>query len=366
MKKVLCLVLKTVIIVVFVCVSVGAKSTSNIRDDLREVLATVTDDEQIAVYIRVYDDADKFSVDEEVRRENSFPEVPKTVDDVTQYKQAYEAKVKQLEDEAVREAMESLGIAENDVVLKGEYTCFAARMTKSQILSAEENPMIAAMDVNEAEVWAASDYDELYDHPLFWNRIKKSYFPMYGYREPYIHADENCAIDWVLIKGTVLGVLPVPFYEVIGNRVVNDMYTKSPFSSGCGLYDVEKDEIIGINSSTLALYDGLEEAYELYGEGRLLGDLDGDNELSILDVTAIQRCLAGLQDYPVDDMIVPFEAEDEVLESFPESAAEYREALKNPLKYYSDFDRDSERSILDATAIQRYLAGLPANENIGK
>lgn len=29
------------------------------------------------------------------------------------------------------------------------------------------------------------------------------------------------------------------------------------------------------------------------------------------------------------------------------------------MKYYSDFDRDGERTILDATAIQRHLADLP-------
>ena len=66
----------------------------------------------------------------------------------------------------------------------------------------------------------------------------------------------------------------------------------------------------------------------------LLGDVDRDEEVSILDATAIQRKLAGL---PV--------------QSYDEAAA--------------DADQDSEVSILDATAIQRYLAGLPANKLIG-
>ena len=67
----------------------------------------------------------------------------------------------------------------------------------------------------------------------------------------------------------------------------------------------------------------------------LLGDVDGDGEVSILDATAIQRHLV---DLPVD--------------SFVEEAA--------------DADGDGEISILDATAIQRWLVSLPSNENIGK
>ena len=58
----------------------------------------------------------------------------------------------------------------------------------------------------------------------------------------------------------------------------------------------------------------------------LLGDVDGDGEVSILDATAIQRRLAGL-------------------------STEYVEAA-------ADLDEDGEVSILDATEIQRFLAGL--------
>ena len=58
-----------------------------------------------------------------------------------------------------------------------------------------------------------------------------------------------------------------------------------------------------------------------------LGDADGDGEVTIIDATAIQRWLA---DMPVSECILS----------------------------YADFDGDGEVTILDATAIQRYLAGL--------
>ena len=38
---------------------------------------------------------------------------------------------------------------------------------------------------------------------------------------------------------------------------------------------------------------------------------------------------------------------------------EYIDNSFHPLTYYSDFNRDGERDITDATCIQRYLAGLP-------
>ena len=67
----------------------------------------------------------------------------------------------------------------------------------------------------------------------------------------------------------------------------------------------------------------------------ILGDVDGDGEVTIIDATAIQRHLASL---PVT--------------AFNQTSA--------------DADGDGEVTILDATAIQRHLADLPANENIGK
>lgn len=67
----------------------------------------------------------------------------------------------------------------------------------------------------------------------------------------------------------------------------------------------------------------------------LLGDADGDGEVTILDATCIQRTLASLS-----------------VESYNETA--------------SDTDQDGEVTIVDATFIQRWLASLPSNDSIGK
>ena len=66
-----------------------------------------------------------------------------------------------------------------------------------------------------------------------------------------------------------------------------------------------------------------------------LGDADTDGEVTILDATCVQRYLAGLD-----------------INSFRMLTA--------------DADRDGEVTILDATEIQRYLAGLSCNDEIGE
>ena len=69
--------------------------------------------------------------------------------------------------------------------------------------------------------------------------------------------------------------------------------------------------------------------------GIILGDADNDGEVTIIDATCIQRTLAGL---PVT--------------AYVEKA--------------SDADLDGEVTILDATAIQRWLVGLDKLYPIGE
>ncbi len=79
-------------------------------------------------------------------------------------------------------------------------------------------------------------------------------------------------------------------------------------------------------NSTLPGY-GSDDAVGGGSSGLLLGDVDGDNDVSIMDATTIQRLLARLLDRPIR------------LDC-------------------ADVDGDGDVSILDATKIQRYLAKL--------
>lgn len=72
------------------------------------------------------------------------------------------------------------------------------------------------------------------------------------------------------------------------------------------------------------------------GETIILGDVDGDGVVTIIDATYIQRKLASIP--------ILFELNETV----------------------ADTDEDGSVTIIDATYIQRWLANLPSNDNIGK
>ena len=76
--------------------------------------------------------------------------------------------------------------------------------------------------------------------------------------------------------------------------------------------------------------------YAKWTENPLLGDVDGDGVVSIIDVTYIQKKLASVP--------LPFVMNERV----------------------ADADEDGKLSIIDATFIQKWLASIKSNDNIGK
>ena len=184
--------------------------------------------------------------------------------------------------------------------------------------------------------------------PSYYQARFESYFKerysnatLLSYKELYDHQDKNGETDWVLIYAASNTESPLFLNTIIGNRVIMRRSYGTPFNANYGLYDVKNDTFVDANSSAAKSYDGFERTFDEIGSGRLLGDLDGDNELSIIDATLIQRCQVKLRDYPADDEIIP------------------RDGLwMYSAKYYSDFDRNGERDITDATKIQRYLVNL--------
>ena len=113
------------------------------------------------------------------------------------------------------------------------------------------------------------------------------------------------------------------------NAVVTSEVTKEPTSSEDGEITITATVIFEGKTYTDVRYQAIP------AKSFILGDVDGDGEVTILDATFIQRYLASLY-----------------VESFNNDAA--------------DTDGDGEITILDATFIQRWLAGLPSNDAIGK
>ena len=165
-----------------------------------------------------------------------------------------------------------------------------------------------------------------------------------GYDELYEHKDANGEVDWALVKGAKEGVVSDywihPAYYEFGNRVMINEYPNEPFAFGMGVYIAKYDRFFDVNAPELRELDGLDRVWTQMGAGRLMGDMDGNDCLEIIDAVMIQRCAARILNYPDDDVNSP------------------GSRVVSPIGYFSDFDQDGKRSIMDASCIQRYLANL--------
>ena len=255
-----------------------------------------------------------------------------------------------------------------DIVMKitdNNYAAYLAKITDHKI--------IQVIDTNDKELRENSRQDgEIYVHcykiglpdpnaPATPDEAQKDYkyrekllsqYRLYEeqlteYDEIYEHTDENGKTDWVLIQANAASAHPdmvgwtSPAYFEFGNRVLEIEDRYEPFAFGMGVFSVKHDRFFDVSAPELYELDDLERVWTKIGEGRLIGDMDGDNKLTSVDAALIRRCAAGMQDYPESDKNIP------------------SDMVENPLTYFSDFDQDGERTIMDVTAIQRYLANLP-------
>ena len=170
-----------------------------------------------------------------------------------------------------------------------------------------------------------------------------TYVPeIFSYEELYTHKDSEGETDWVLIDANIGSPEPWMGFDIIGNRV-RTMGPCEVFSFGMALYDAREHTFCDLSTTDdYSAYPGLDKAIDTYGKGRLLGDLDLDDEITVLDATLLMRCGVQIAEYPDTDLIM---------------TEEYIDSSFKPLTYYSDFNRDGERDITDATCIQRYLVG---------
>ncbi len=173
----------------------------------------------------------------------------------------------------------------------------------------------------------------------YYNLGEESFQKLISYSESYYHIDENSPseeVDWVLIYAYTDMVMEASCWMILDDkRVVAQDNMNYPFTFRYGVYDVKEDIFYAIDNYTdFSKFKGLEE-YVNDHIGRLIGDVDEDNVLSVLDATFIQRAIAGLYEF---------------------SNSDYVGGTGCPVEYISDFDRDGERSVMDATAIQVKLA----------
>lgn len=174
------------------------------------------------------------------------------------------------------------------------------------------------------------DYDELYFH--YTDETKENF-------------------DWVLIR-VVSGWDLCWFGKSgcnIGSRALYS-YNSIYFPADLAIYDVKNDTFRSIVD--YREFDGVKEAVEELELGVPLGDVDSDGRITVVDATIIQKMLAGIEVRP------RYSEKDDIIERF----SHWEDSDGGPLAVYeycyiSDYDQDGVRSVLDATHIQKHLAG---------
>ncbi len=160
-----------------------------------------------------------------------------------------------------------------------------------------------------------------------------------SYQEVYYHYNNNGDFDWALVEASYYGPQTSLYYAVFGDKV-SLRGQCYPFDICYGVYDAKLRKFFDVcDVYDSGEYADLREKIDSFSFLLPIGDYDMDKKLTILDATGIQKKLAGLTYYNEDDL------------------GDYI-SLRGELKYVSDIDRDGERTVMDATAIQYKLAGL--------
>lgn len=355
MKRILVLTLALLMMLSFFGATGTAANTTKISNDLWQKLQKMADDDTISVELWAHYTINEAEVKRQTVAETGYSldrwGYNYTQEEVDLYRSTYNRIITEIETAAINQVVKILRISDDDIIQRSKHGYAIVKLTKTKIMEANDYDSVASIGLYENEddisIEEPSVQHGIVDanpSDTFKKRISHDYPFIEDYRELCYCYDDNGSLEWVLFEGYEASVLSEGFYCIIGNRVIVNDYETAPFGTGYGIYDSRNDTISAVYNGMLSNYDGLEQAFNQYGGGKLLGDLDYDNALTVVDTTILQRCEAMMQSYPDSDVIDPCGMIDGDLYS--------------PLTYYSDFNRDGERNILDATCIQRCLAGL--------
>lgn len=212
-------------------------------------------------------------------------------------------------------------------------------------ISAENEPLDPPIDEPIDAQHSLSEKFEKWMYDTKWAVKGNDDDPIhYGERLEYRDYAELYTCDsWTLIHADFEG-LAEP-WEFIGSFVLGDRVIswREPgvADNGYYVYNAYEDAFYPIEQVNPDDYDGILNVLKELRIGRPVGDADGDNDLTIMDATAIQRDVADLEKLPEQDVY----SEKVATGSWHNVA-------------YADADRDGEVGIMDATRIQRTVADL--------
>lgn len=323
MKKVLAIIL-CLTMVLGSAIIVTSAQTTKIDSQLLAVLENKDPDEFVDVYVCVYD---------------NFPnatEMPSWPD-----KEQARVELKEFFDKWYRK--EIVPVVFENIEYKEIFVGSGIIMVS---VKAKDVERVASYDIIRNVYYCSIDEDdevfnENESEPMFEKAYTEQYpiFEYYNYDEVYYHYNDSCELEWALVyaqDGSSAAELEITMD--IGNVVVYSEAIYSNFRYKYGVYDAVEGKFYDLFDLRREpyRYEGLLDVLVKQGIGQLIGDMDKDGKITILDATAIQRCLAGLDDYPRDEYYSVYDTNDN--------------------GRMSDFDRDGGVSILDATAIQKIVS----------
>lgn len=250
------------------------------------------------------------------------------------------------------EVLNEIGVPEENIIFVSSVCVAIVNLPKSLVFPAAHSQDVISISYDEQgeDLPEPTETDNIRGWLDYY--IHENYASSFGsfvstpdihqYEELYTHQNSNGEVDWVLINAHIGEPDPWMGFDIIGNRV-RTMGPCEVFEFGMAVYDAQEHTFCDLSKTDdYSAYPGLDKAIDTFGKGRLLGDIDQDDEITVLDATILMRCAAQITDYPDTDLIMP---------------EGYIDSSFKPLTYYSDFNRDGKRNITDATCIQRYLVG---------
>ena len=346
MKKAVCIILTLAVLMACCVISVSAKG--KIADSLQAEMDKAGENDTIRVIIWLYNPVDKEEVFRQAIKECGYIgglPLNMTQEEVDAYRSVYNRIVHEQEKAAVDSFIEAFSL--DEACINETYClCINANLTKAQIEAAAAYNEVEGVYYDNEGV-PVEPIENNIDDPVVERKDKFKELctsacanaEVWEYKELYDHSDVNGDCDWILVFGYCNVQVPELLTTIIGNRVISVSSCMIPFDTGYCIYDVKNGCFVDANAFAAKSYDDFTKVFdETVTAGRLLGDLDNDDEISVIDVTLTQRCLVGINDYPEDD--------------------EFYLTADDNTHYYSDFDRDGERDITDATKMQRYLVDI--------
>ena len=178
------------------------------------------------------------------------------------------------------------------------------------------------------------------------------------YKELFYHYDESGEVDWVFVYCHTDWYIPEGGYYHIGDRLIRTGNSYTPFSLGFAVFDVDDGKFYDVSKEWRnEKYNGVAKQFEQACDNGfadcktnlIIGDMNSDGFITVADATYLQRCLAGLDDYPVTPELQMFI--DKIVAYDPVGCG-----VTFDINDFYDANKDGTVSIGDATKLQRISA----------